>query len=173
MTKDRISGEGGLSHLLYQQVGGIVNQVLNAIGRPGAWNIRARGSAPVEDWRLVDSKQKTRAVLELKTPDALTSNKVTNILTMIREDRFEMVPLKSVNKAATTTTTSDIPDETPSPLQPAEATTAIASAAEPSVPMVISLRDTNDKGNTRQARSGEVRMMEQVRWSWKVFADDR
>lgn len=87
-----VSGEGGLSHLLYQQIGGILNGLLQATRTAGAWSIRARGAAPIEDWQYVisDSRATTLTVLELKTPDSLPLGKINTIVDMVKKKRFSM-----------------------------------------------------------------------------------
>lgn len=70
--RDPISGELGLSHLLYQQVGGPINQILLALGNRASWVINSLPPAPIEDWRLV-SNGATLSVLELKSPKVLNA----------------------------------------------------------------------------------------------------
>lgn len=84
------SGELGLSHVLYQQVGGPINLVLKAIKQGGLWKPKAKGGAPIEDWRYVKGTN-TRAVLELKTSQALPKDMVQNIMTLVEERMLEMV----------------------------------------------------------------------------------
>jgi len=97
LVKSPISGEAGLTHVLYQQLGGPLNAILAAVAQ-GDWSVRGKGDAPIEDWRFIVNQDK-RAVLELKTSHALTGSAVKTIMRLVRAKGFKMAKVRDDNKA--------------------------------------------------------------------------
>lgn len=155
LSKDlvkQVSGEGGLSHLLYQQVGGPINRMLAAIGAPATWSIKAHGPAPMEDWRLVGDM--TAAVMELKTSAVLTGTKLDLMMASLDQFAIKMMPFAIPQLK----TSSIVPPSATIPL-PTTATTADDKRVQ-----VLSLFAENYLlAEDRETRQDYVKALEQVR----------
>jgi len=94
--KGPVSGEPGLSHRLFGQLGLALNRVLRAIHANGdaEWQATGRGKAPIEDWRYHSESGPTLAVLELKTTDSMSNAMLQNIVDGIEAGEFTMTPLR-------------------------------------------------------------------------------
>jgi len=93
LVKSPISGEQGLTHVLYQQLAGPLNAIIAAVGQ-GDWSARGKGNAPKEDWRYIVDRNDTRAVLELKTNQALQSHQLTTLKKITAANKLTMMPVK-------------------------------------------------------------------------------
>lgn len=148
LSKDlvtRVSGEGGLSHLLYQQVGGPINQLLKAIlGTSAAWSIKAHGPAPMEDWRLLNAKGLTVAVMELKTSPVLTKYNFDAMMISLHQFSIGELPLS----------VEENPSKNPPKSPP---------------PTIMSLVAGYDQAKSRSKRQNEVKALEQVSASTAVL----
>lgn len=142
LSDDPIYGETGLSHILYQQVGGPINQVLAALGTGGSWVAKAGGPAPIEDWRLRVNHEPV-AVLELKTSTALSSEAMSLITRKLSQFRME-----DLRDSDATSKDSD-------------ATSKDRDAISPARP-VRSLSAKFTDAKTRAGRPSTVLAMEQV-----------
>lgn len=160
----KVSGEGGLSHLLYQQVGGPINQLLAAMGIAGSWSIKAHGPAPVEDWRFVSdtdttagsttaqsttARSTTAVVMELKTSASLEKGAVDKMMAALHMFSIKKMPLENPTPRVVKRPTK----------QPRAAKNSVT---RPKVTEVDSLNASYGKKNYRGGRPSEVKAMEQV-----------
>jgi len=91
-----VSGEEELRSRLYGQLAMPANVVLSAIKR-GRWKVQGKGEAPKEDLYYV-VKNDIRAVLELKTPDALDGRDIQAIMDLVEGQHLTMAFTRDTEK---------------------------------------------------------------------------